>query len=351
MASPFRQCHLTILRSLYEGKPNASGELAAADDASLDEGNSVGKGASNSSNKSDDVGDTTPADLMGGEQTGSDNLAAEAPCSDETWELIETFLDQRSEYLPRKQRQQHWVQLNAESQSRLDNLLSIAAEAQEKTALSSHKKKATPSLTPLLNMMKKRPTTPTLSLTPLSSNRKDAQHPGKHEHEISSWTFINRMVQKRANLCTSSCESFRSQPFLEKLYAECNSRCNVLAAILQRLRRSVEIPGDKSSGSGEKRAAAAKSESQAKRQKIDDDVDADQIANSQSSYLGPTKTPPKDFYFFRDYQSIDAHSHNPQANQNTTNMSNTVELINETQIKLCLWSNLLSSVREIVDEK
>lgn len=50
--------------------------------------------------------------------------------------------------------------------------------------------------------------------------------------------------------------------------------------------------------------------------------------------------------FFRDYNSIDAHS-----SGDATNKSNSDELINETQIKLCLWSNLLASVNEILDEK
>lgn len=231
----------------------------------------------------------------------------ETPVPNKTFDLIQQFIDQRSDYRPRKARQTHWALLHTESKTRLDDLLSISSELQK----SAQKRRTTPSRTPLLNMMK-RPTTP-FSSTPMSSNKKDVR---VQEHEITSWTFINSLVQRRAKLCASSCEEFRAQSFLGELHTECDGRVKTLHVKLEQLKSGNTSNGD--------------DEPVAKRQKTD--------GNGAG------------FYFFRDYQSLDAHSSDADQADSTTT-TDTAELINETQIKLCLWSNLLGSVKEIVDEK
>lgn len=197
-----------------------------------------------------------------------------------------------------KARQTLWTQIATESQSRLDALQSISSELNEKKK-SAQKKRATPSRTPLLNMLK-RSTTPSSSTNLSISSKKDVE---AQEHEIVSWTFINSMTQKRAKLCTSSCEEFRAQSFLGELYAECDSRVRVLHD------RLAQLKSDSSSYEPHN----------TKRQK----TEASQ-------------------YFFRDYDCLDAHN-GPDGVKNANND----ELVNEVQIKLCLWSNLLASVKEI----
>jgi hypothetical protein len=280
----FRQCHLKILRSLY----------AEESSVSVDDTGSKVKCGRPSQRESQTL-----------EQHGA--TSKETTVSSKIWDLIQQFIHQRSDYRPHKQRQTHWTQLHAESQTRLEHLSYISLERQESNKKSAQKRRATPSRTPLLNMIK-RPGTPLSLLTPLSSNK--AEIMSAAEHEITSWTFINSMINKRAQLCTSSCEEFRAQSFLGELYTECGLRVEVLKAGLEHLKTH-----DKKEHPVEPLA---------KRQKTD-----------------ATR-----FYFFRDYNSIDAHS-----SEDATNKSNSDELINETQIKLCLWSNLLASVKEIVDEK
>ena len=269
-APQFRQCHLKMLRSLYDTDPSADDDQAAGD-ISMD------GGASN---------------------------AQDADVEQETWDRIQKFIDQRADYRPRKQRQTHWAALNTESQSRLDALFSAEQEKKRSKRRSAKKMRETPSRTPLLNVAR-RPSTP-VSLTPLTSNKREM--PTVYDGAITSWSFINSMVQKRAKLCTASCEEFRSQSFFEELHDECNVRVKLLHAKLE----------------------------QAKHHGT-----SSEVVSSASAELGTTP-----YYFFRDYYCLNSHSHLSDAQ-----MVNTEELINEIQIKLCLWSNLLASVKEIVDEK
>ncbi|KAL3798858.1 hypothetical protein HJC23_004646 [Cyclotella cryptica] len=339
----FRLCHLTILRSLYSDVSNGSKALDAV----------------NTDTDSRDACSSSSIHTKSSHDTGI-NHTEEPPVSDKTWDLIRQFLQQRNEYHPRKQRQNYWVQLNQESKSRLDDLLSIASEKlQDKNqVLSSQKRKSTPSRTPLLGMIKKRPTTPTLSLTPLSSNRTETHKQTLHDHQISSWTFINQMVKKRTELCTSSCESFRAQPFLQQLHVECDLRCKVLNAKLQRLKcqelaeYGEEMPSlTTENGSNRKRAATTVSESVAKRHKRDGNRSADPTMPSEKSVvLAQAASSPTKLYFFRDYSSIDAHTYSSEERHGKTTTSSSIDdLIMEAQIKLCLWSSLFSSVKGILD--
>ncbi|KAL7507601.1 hypothetical protein ACHAXN_004760 [Cyclotella atomus] len=274
-APQFRQCHLKILRSLYD-------DVIAADDGSMHEG-STG---------------STPAAVV-------NEALHETPITHKTLDLIQQFINQRSNYHPVKARQTLWTQIATESQSRLDALLSISSEVNEKKK-SAQKKRATPSRTPLLNMLK-RPATPSSSMSSLLiTGKKDIE---AQEHEITSWTFINSMTQKRAKLCTSSCEDFRAQSFLGELYTECDVRVRSLHG------RLAQLKSDSSS--------CPAYEPHSKRQ----------------------RTEAGTHYFFRDYHSLDTS----ESDGLTT--GNNDELVNEVQIKLCLWSNLLASVKEIVDEK
>lgn len=288
----FHQCHLDVLHSLYDG--NLSKEVPDAADEILSEGGSSLK----------DIQSKPTGDKL--DQMTNANTE-EAIITDKTWSLIQQFINRRSNYLPQKYRQIHWAQIQTESQSRLDNLLSISSELQE---TKNQKRKQTPSRTPLLKMMN-RPTTP-LSLTPVSSNKKDISY--VHEGQITSWTFINSVVQKRARLCTSSCEEFRAQSFLRELYDICDARVNILKEKMEQI----------------------------KLRRSQDDSDNSPITNFQK--MNESKR-----YFFRDYHSLDAHT--SDARLSGCESSKDEELIRSIQIKLCLWSNLLASVREIFDEK
>ena len=285
-APQFHQCHLKILRSLYT--------TCDENDSAIDEGSPIG-------------GNSAHQDKY------QENIHDEDPVTDKIWSLIQQFIHQRSEYRPRKERQTHWTQLHSESQSRLNHLLSLE---QEKPL-----KKATPSRTPLLGMVKKY--TGTSLLTPLSSNKTDVQV--ANQHEISCWTFINGMVQKRARLCTASCDEFRSQSCLGELYNECNLRVKLLNDKLEQLKRQDDVVGSLTSGHETKKGVSDEMEPITKRSKID----------SESSY-----------YFFRDYHSVDLHS----LETSQLKVTNLDESIKEIQIKLCLWSNLLASMKEIVGE-
>lgn len=333
----FRKCHLTILRSLYGGESNCSKEMAAVNTVDASSSSSIDAMSSHN----EEI-----------HQTG------EPPVSDTTWDHIHQFIQQRNEYHPLKQRKNYWVQLNQESTSRLDDLLEKIHE--ENRWLSSQKRKSTPSRTPLLTMIKKRTTTPTLSLTPMSTNRTETHRETPHDHEISSWTFIDRMVRKRTELCTSSCESFRAQPFLEKLQIECDLRCKVLNAILQRWTcQEVEQHRDAISSLMEERdnskkrdAVTVQPEALAKRQKRDGSTNAGHAIPSEKTTLAQVPSSSTELYFFRDYSSIDAHTHNAEASHlKTINSSSIDDLRIEIQIKYYLWSSLFSSVKEIVDEK
>ena len=271
-APQFRQCHLKMLRSLYDTDPSENNDQAAGDS-------------------------------MNG---GGDSNAQDADVEQETWDRIQKFIDQRADYRPRKQRQTHWEALNSESQSRLDALLSAEQEKKGSKRRSAKKKRETPSRTPLLNVVR-RPSTP-VSLTPLTSNKREL--PAVYDGAITSWTFINSMVQKRANLCTASCEEFRSQSFFGELHDECNARVKVLHAKLELAKHH---------GTSSEAVPSATAE------------------------LETTASP---YYFFRDYHGINSHH-----SDSSQNVNNNEELINEIQIKLCLWSNLLASVKEIVGEK
>lgn len=419
----FRKCHLTVLRSLYctdgedggvqDGKSSSNlgsspSPLDVLGNAFLNEvgvkaSDDGGDSKSNGDRKFDDA-DVSSSDKedRGDEyddvkstetqppNNDSNTPVSESPVPSEIWTLIHKFLQQRNKYYPLKQRQLHWNQLNTEAQSRLDYLMSISSEIEGRYNLKqqpqtlSKRRRVGMSMTPHTPMFSvtKRSSggTPGMSLTPLSSNRKSqSQHSFMDDEfdeqiaSIPSWNFINGMLQRRARLCTVSCEAFKEQPFLTKLNEECEERCRVLEGVLGRLggqRGGGQTGGGEDcTGADELRGAVEEGkeasqqsrnserrkenhtnddalDSATKRQKLDANI------ASLSSTTQPQSTTSSGYYFFKDYYSKDENYATLLAATPKNDIDDDMkDYMVETQIKLCLWSSLLTSVKEIVDKE
>eukprot|EP00580_Thalassiosira_gravida_P015206 CAMPEP_0201658422 /NCGR_PEP_ID=MMETSP0494-20130426/1301_1 /ASSEMBLY_ACC=CAM_ASM_000839 /TAXON_ID=420259 /ORGANISM="Thalassiosira gravida, Strain GMp14c1" /LENGTH=348 /DNA_ID=CAMNT_0048135407 /DNA_START=52 /DNA_END=1098 /DNA_ORIENTATION=+ len=344
-SQPFRRCHLQILRSLYVGQNvviahehQGNGALLLLDAAGEHGDATVDKNRANECERT-----KNNATAKHGGEDGSNNTEESAEGNDaeglvdnEIWGLIERFLQRRSEYRPHKERRIHWEKINVEAQSRLDHLASITSSIDEENSMVPMQSRSSSSLTPrtpLFSMSGRvgSMTTPSQSLTPQSSNR-NAPRLSETERELAStvpsWNFMSQMLRRRSKLCTESCRSFRSQPFLAELRNEAELRCAILGRVLKFLK--IGTPR-KQERCGKKRDMPTTRTSKGKRQKLEMEVTGASIPSSL------------EHFFSNEYTKLTNHD---------LDVENCIDedSIMVTQMKLCLWSLLLSSVKEIVDE-
>lgn len=310
----FQRCHLQILRSLYndDGSSSSSEERVRLDDEDNEQDHTDGKET-----------DDKVIDSEG-----------EIPVSNEIWELIDRFLQQRREYLPQLQRQMHWNEIYTEASSRRDHFISMSSEEEQHQQASLSR---APSLTPkhlAFSAMKRSTLSPanshmTLSLTPLTNNRNtmgnNINSHGLSEVSIPSWNFIIRMVQNRQDACTKSCDAFRSEPFLQSLLGEAKARCKVLEVSLQALKKKNEIAAD-TDLNVKKRDSRAPASPSAKRVKFDED----------KSFSGIS--------FFKRRDPIPE-----QVDDDESSQAKNSDSIMQNEVKLNLWLSLSKSVEKIID--
>ena len=367
---PFRKCHLQILRSLYD-----DGQIAGSDVETIDRHQDGGEKSANKSlmihDEDEDV-DNSTVDDGGSEMSDDANVkeegelnkkvnndvssgyaAEESPVGNEVWVLIDQFLKRRSEYHPYKERSNHWSKVNDEAKSRIEHLSSISSfmmEEEEKKPLPSILSRARQSLTPrtptLFSMMGRGTGAlgTNLSLTPQSSNRnanndnKLSQNDIELVSSIPSWNLINQMLQRRSRLCTESCHSFRSQPFLTQLHDEAQMRCNVLKGVLQKLKMEEVVGSNKHvAENNKKREGLAMMMNPArKRQRLEG---------------GTARTSSLCQFFSSGKSTLESTTGiSDDGNYDKQSCEDNNDAIMEAQMKLCLWSSLLSSVKEITDE-
>ena len=366
---PFRKCHLQILRALYAGQVGSDvvaidhqdhGEKSAnkslmIDDEDEDVDNNNSTVDDGGSDMSDDANVQEEGELNKkfNNDVSSGHAAEESPVGNEVWVLIDQFLKRRSEYHPYKERSNHWSKVNDEAKSRIEHLSSISSfmmEEEEKKPLPSILSRARQSLTPrtptLFSMMGRGTGAlgTNLSLTPQSSNRnanndnKLSQNDIELVSSIPSWNLINQMLQRRSRLCTESCHSFRSQPFLTQLHDEAQMRCNVLKEVLQKLKMEEVVGSNKHvAENNKKREGLAMMMNPArKRQRLE----------------GGTAGTSSLSHFFSSGKSTLASTTDvsDDGNYDKQSCEDNNDAIMEAQMKLCLWSSLLSSVKEITDE-
>jgi hypothetical protein len=309
----FQACHLQILRSLH----NVDGS----------DGNNIEKNADDheQQHNSDDI------------NVNQNAKSDERPVSSEIWGLIDRFIEQRREYLPQLQRQIHWNEMSAEAASQRDHFLSTNSGKDQAAST------LMPSLTPQnlhFSAVKRRSlstpnnsNTNNLSLTPLTNNRNAlASTVGNTSHELSdisipSWNFITKMVTQRQNTCKKSCDSFRSEPFLQKLLDEAKERCDTLEISLQTLKNEMAANSNSNHEGGNKGNPSSSSGRTAKRVKFDSSQD--------KCVTGIT--------FFK--------TNDPLPEAIDTNRSDQIiceDAIMQQQIKLSLWLLLSKSVEQVI---
>ena len=359
----FGRCHLQILRSLYEGQRDEEEHapllLGGGDDNScnvIDDG--IMGGEYNSSIP--DIIDAPPTQyIVKGKKSGTileedtsrlkivqnhdhdvvgnDNVSFdERPVKSEVWDLIELFLQHRMDYRPHRQRQLHWSKISTEAKSRLGHLLSTEEEEGIRQLQTKNRTLVTTPRTPMFTVIGRGSATPhQSSLTPQSSNRNNPSKTSQSSDRdiiascsaIPSWNFINHMVQRRSRLCTQSCQSFRSMPFLDELQIEANMRCKTLGKALVDLKMGKR-----------------KNKRENKRERVEV-VDGLMAAghNDGKRRKFETKHPVtsslflqlcSDKYVITDQSSADDYDE---------------DCIVEMKMKFQLWTSLLSSLKEIVD--
>lgn len=311
----FQACHLQILRSLH----NADG---------ISDGNNNEKNA-DTNQQQHNIDDNN----VNQKNAKSD----ERPVSSEIWSLIDRFIEQRREYLPQLQRQIHWNEISAEATSQRDHFLSTNSEKDQ--AASTRMSSLTPQNLHFSAVKRRSSSTPNnsntnnLSLTPLTNNRNAlASTVGNTSHELSdisipSWNFITKMVTQRQNTCKKSCDSFRSEPFLQKLLDEAKERCDTLEISLQTLKNEMAANSNSNHEGGDKGNPSSSSGRTAKRVKFDSSQD--------KCVTGIT--------FFK--------TNDPLPEAIDTNRSDQIiceDAIMQQQIKLSLWIFLSKSVEQVI---
>ena len=288
--------------------------------------------------------------LNGGDDDASDNKDTEGPVSSDLWGLIEQFLQQKKEWHPRKKQQLHWNRMSTEAESRLDRAVSTSSYLPEENVHLTQGRRMmgisqlTPHTQSSLGMSGRSPipmrqlsysgSTPNKAFSTFTSNNQFHAFHDTSDSTIPSWNFITRMLQRHSKICTNSCESLRTQPFLERLHGESKMRCQILERVLNDLKTGSHCgqsngknpieEADNMIGIGNekggKRDGSTMQNPFEKRLKLD--------STREGSIIPPLSTT-----FLTDYSDKDEDA----------------DLIMETQIKLGLWSSLLSSVKEIFD--
>ena len=332
---PFRKCHLTILRSLYDDGQECgtdTGETNKEEDMNTDD-KQKDHDAPSSTNNSEASGNSH-MDVMEEE---------EGIVSNDVWNLIEQYLQRRNDYLPHKQLQSHWTNINNEAKSRIEYISSISKciEDDEKLSIRGRSSLTPRGSTPMFSITGRGSLAPTsLHLTPQSSNKNKSTSNELSRIDIElassipSWNLINSMLDRRKELCTESCKSFRKQPFLTKVHDEATKRCKVLEEVLQNTKMGAGS-NDKRKINDKKREGPRGVAGVTKRQKVG--------VQSRPSLLGS---------FLNDHCSDEDKVADVDGNvtEQTCDEEENDEDSMKAKMKLVLWSALLKSVKEITDE-
>ena len=231
--------------------------------------------------------------------------AGDQAVSNDTWELVEEFLRRRDEYKPFRERATRWSAISDEAASRLEELED--GSTTDHVPPSRPQSRCGSTLTPRTPLFSS-----SMSLTPLSSNRKDSEQCSMGATTVPAWNFINHMLNKRSKIVDDGCKKFRSERFLTELCSESEQRViSLKKAYLNLVRDSNTLHDSKEP----KRARRSKSSL---------------LANHFS--LADEETPPSE--------------EDPSISK--TNDKDSATILHH---KLCLWSLLLSSVKDIVNEE
>ncbi|KAL3761017.1 hypothetical protein ACHAWU_001806 [Discostella pseudostelligera] len=250
-SQPFRKCHLHVLRSLYasQDESNAHDRRHRASSPSSNEYGVERTGTDDNALTKEDIASEVATEDNSDQNEAEHNVYdTEIPVRTEIWSHIERFLHLRAQYRPHKERQLHWSKVYAESNSRLDSILSTACSTSKQDGHNvplTSKSSLTPR-TPLFGTTGRSGSlTPSHSLTPVSSNRHnnatktrgvnyDNRGGGELVTTLPAWNFINQMLHRHTRQSMQSCTLFRSQPCLTILQEEAEKRCNLLQKMLKR---------------------------------------------------------------------------------------------------------------------
>ena len=330
-----------ILRSLYDGSGQES--------STTDTGGTNKEEDTNTDDKQKDH--DAPSSTNNSEASGNSHMNVienDSTVSNDVWNLIEQYLHRRHDYLPHKQLQSHWTNINNEAKSRIEYISSTSQFIEEEEKPSSRgRSSVTPrGSTPMFSIMGRGSLAPTsLHLTPQSSNKNKStsneliQNDIELASSIPSWNLINSMLGRRKELCTESCESFRTQPFLTKVHDEATKRCKSLEGLLQSMKMGV--------GSNSKRRINDNKKREGSRGEANHVGKRQKWISSRPSLLGS---------FLNDHCSDEVKVANigGNATEQTCNEeeegNDDEDSIMKAKMKLVLWSALLKSVKEITDE-
>jgi len=338
---PIRKCHLTILRSLYDDGQECgtdTGETNKEEDTNTDD-----------KQKDHDAPSSTKHSEASG-NSHMDVIENDGTVSNDVWNLIEQYLQRRNDYLPHKQLQSHWTNINNEAKSRIEYIISSISqcvEEEEEKPSSRGRSSLTPrGSTPMFSIMGRGSLGPTsLHLTPQSSNKNKlstsnelSQNDIELASSIPSWNLINSMLGRHKDLCTESCKSFRTQPFLTKVLDEATKRCKVLERILQSTKMGVGSNSKRKINEKKREGLRGVTSQVGKRQKLGE--------SSRPSLLGS---------FLNDQCSdevkvADVGGNATEQTCNEEEEGTDDEDSMKAKMKLVLWSALLKSVKDITDE-
>ncbi|EJK62822.1 hypothetical protein THAOC_16553 [Thalassiosira oceanica] len=235
--------------------------------------------------------------------------AGDQAVSNDTWELVEEFLGRRDDYKPYRERAIYWKNISNEAESRLEELDNESTTDHVPPSRPQSRCGSTlPPRTPLF--------TSSMSLTPLSSNRNDSGHCSARE-QPPAWNFINHMLNKRSNIVDDDCKKFRSERFLTELCSESERRVISLQKAYQNL-----VRGSNSS---------------------------DAIDVSLDDSKGPKRARSKSSLLVNHFSVADAETPQSEEDPSISEMNEKDSSI-ILHHKLWLWSLLLSSVKEIVND-
>lgn len=265
---------------------------------------------------------------------------SDIPVDPEIWSLIERFLLLRAQYRPHKAHQLQWTKVYAESNNRLKYTLSAISSIDKEGGHNAPLmlKPSASSLTPRTPLFgtngRSGSITPSLSLTPVSSNRNNATKPtvyynnrvGKVAATLPAWNFIHQMLHRRCRQSMQSCTSFRSQPFLTTILKEAEMRCILLKKTLHFHNSTQQQNHHHSNRHGNK------------RRKLEPVPELRPAATSTSS-LGNI--------FTTKYSNASLEiRHDADANDDEHE-----DFTTRAHMKFHLWACLLSSVKEIVFDR
>ena len=232
--------------------------------------------------------------------------------SNDTWELLEEFLGRRDEYRPYRERASHWSAISDEAASRLEELENESTTDHVPQSRPQSRRGTLPPRTPLFSS--------SMSLTPLSSNRKDSEHCAVTETAVPAWNFINHMLTERSKIVDNDCKKFRSERFLTELCSESEQRVQQLKKAYLNL-----VRGSSSSSN-------------------------DAIGVSLDDSKGPKRARSKSSLLVNNFPVANAETSRSEEDpsMSTINEKDSATILHH---KLWLWSLLLSSVKDIVNEE